>query len=60
MIARLIREKLVDYFAMDIKHTWGKYPSLVGVPFEKEKYEKSIELIIDEVKDYEFRSTVIE
>ncbi|NRH20849.1 anaerobic ribonucleoside-triphosphate reductase activating protein [Candidatus Gracilibacteria bacterium] len=60
MIARLIRENLVDYFAMDIKHTWEGYPSLVGVSFEKEKYEKSIKLIINQAKDYEFRSTVIE
>ena len=60
MIARLIRENLVDYFAMDIKHTWDGYPSLVGAPIDQEKYIKSIDLIINQAKDYEFRSTVIE
>jgi hypothetical protein len=29
MIAELIRDNLVDYFAMDIKHTWEKYPELI-------------------------------
>jgi len=60
MIARLIRENLVDYFAMDIKHTWERYSSLVGVSVDQEKYIKSIDLIISQAKDYEFRSTVIE
>ncbi len=60
MIARLIRENLVDYFAMDIKHTWEWYSSLVGVSVDQEKYIKSIDLIISQAKDYEFRSTVIE
>lgn len=60
MIARLIDDNLVDYFAMDIKQTWDKYPFLVGVSFEKGKYEKSIELIINRARDYEFRSTIID
>ncbi len=29
MIAQLIDENLVDYFAMDIKHTWDNYEGLV-------------------------------
>jgi pyruvate formate lyase activating enzyme len=59
MIARLIDEDLVDYFAMDIKHTWSWYPTLVWANFEQSKYEKSIELIMNRAKDYEFRSTII-
>lgn len=59
MIRELIDEDLVDYFAMDIKHTWEKYPSLVGVPVDKETYKKSIALILERAKDYEFRSTII-
>ncbi len=60
MIARLLDEDLVDYFAMDIKHIWEKYPSLVGNSFDQEKYEKSIALILERAKDYEFRSTIID
>lgn len=60
MIARLIEENLVDYFAMDIKHTWDKYPSLVWVSIDPEKYKKTISLIMNSWKDYEFRSTIID
>ncbi len=59
MIAYLIEENLVDYFAMDIKHTWEWYPSLVWKPIDRKKYERSIELILKRAKDYEFRSTII-
>ncbi len=60
MIARLIDEDLVDYFAMDIKYTWEKYPTLVWSAIDQKKYEKSIELIMTRAKDYEFRSTIID
>ena len=60
MIARLIDEKLVDYFAMDIKHTWDKYENLVGKKIDRSVYETSIALILNRAKDYEFRSTIIE
>ena len=59
MIERLIDEDLVDYFAMDLKHTWEQYESIVCAPIEREKYEKSISLIQSRAKDYEFRSTII-
>ncbi len=60
MITRLIDEDLVDYFAMDIKHIWDKYPSLVWVSIDSEKYKKTISLIMNSGKDYEFRSTIID
>lgn len=60
MIAELIEENLVDYFAMDIKHTWDKYSSLVWVSIDPEKYKKTISLIMNSWKDYEFRSTIID
>ncbi len=59
MIARLIDENLVDYFAMDIKHTWEKYESLVGTPFDARKYQESVKIIQTQAKDYEFRTTII-
>lgn len=60
MLSELIDANLVDYFAMDIKHTWEKYPSLVWVQFDKTQYEKSISLIMNSWKEYEFRSTIID
>lgn len=60
MIARLIGEDHVDYFAMDIKYTWEKYSTLVWSSIDQKKYEKSIELIMSRAKDYEFRSTIID
>ncbi|MBP9779240.1 anaerobic ribonucleoside-triphosphate reductase activating protein [Candidatus Gracilibacteria bacterium] len=59
MIEHLIEENLVDYFAMDIKHTWSEYESIVCAPVERDKYERSISLIQSRSRDYEFRSTVI-
>ena len=59
MIEHLINENLVDYFAMDIKHTWDKYESIVCAPIEQAKYERSISLIQSRAQDYEFRSTII-
>jgi pyruvate formate lyase activating enzyme len=59
MIEHLIEENLVDYFAMDIKHTWNEYESIVCAPIERDKYERSILLIQSRAQDYEFRSTII-
>jgi len=50
---------LVDYFAMDIKAPYEKYSSVCGVSIDISKIKKSIELIINSGKDYEFRMTVI-
>lgn len=60
MLELLIRENLVDYIAMDIKHIWQEYPSLVGIQIDPVRYQKSIELIMNRAKDYEFRSTIID
>ncbi len=60
MITQLIDDDLVDYFAMDIKYTWDKYASLVWVSIDPEKYKKTISVIMNSWKDYEFRSTIID
>lgn len=60
MLDLLIKEDIVDYIAMDIKHTWKDYSALVGMSIDRAQYEKSIELIMSWAKDYEFRSTIIE
>ena len=63
MIEKLIDEKLVDMFAMDIKAGWSNYLKVAGASVEpvlwKEKVEKSIRLLISKAADYEFRTTCV-
>ncbi len=50
--------ELVDYVAMDIKTSLEKYKLLTDVENIEEKILKSIEIIMNKAKDYEFRTTV--
>lgn len=49
---------LVDFIAMDIKAGLSGYPELVGFT-QTDKIKKSIQLIMESGKEYEFRTTVI-
>ena len=61
MVKKLIDEELVDYFAMDIKNSPEKYASTCGIEsVDMGKIEESIKLIMNEAKDYEFRTTCID
>jgi len=61
VIKDLLENNLLDYIAMDIKNSFEKYPSTIGVDnYEKEKILQSIDLIINSKIDYEFRTTLIE
>lgn len=55
----LFQEKLLDYVAMDIKCDYENSQGLLGVPYEKQKYFQSIEMIKDSGIEYEFRTTLI-
>ncbi len=61
MIKRLLRKKLLDYIAMDIKTRLNpkKYSEAVGVKADIEKIKKSITIIKKSKIDYEFRTTCI-
>ena len=66
VIERLLKKKLVDYIAMDIKTrlddcgTSANYEIAAGMKkIEKAKIRKSIKLIMDSGVDYEFRTTVV-
>ena len=54
----LIDAKLIDYIAMDIKTSWGKYGTAAGVDIDITRLEHSINLIQQFGIDYEFRTTV--
>lgn len=66
MIERLNQEKLVDYWAMDIKAPLAKYQEAVGSPVDLLAIKRSIELIKKgrdvppgRLYPYEFRSTLV-
>ncbi|MCA9389274.1 MAG: anaerobic ribonucleoside-triphosphate reductase activating protein [Candidatus Magasanikbacteria bacterium] len=60
MIKELINEKLVDFIAMDLKHTWERYPDVIGLKQEKiiENCRATFELIQQSSIPHEFRTTV--
>jgi len=60
----LIRNKLIDYVAMDIKGPKEKYGLMTGLNDQwskimMEKIEKSINILKSNKVDYEFRTTVV-
>jgi len=63
MIEELIKRKLVDYVAMDVKAplTKEKHFGACGVNMENllEKIEKTIDLLLKAEVEYEFRTTVV-
>ena len=58
VIKKIIDEKLVDYFAMDIKAPFSMYNEVSGANVDIDRIKRSINLIRTQ-KDYEFRTTVI-
>jgi pyruvate formate lyase activating enzyme len=59
MLQDLLKRKLVDYIAMDIKAPFAKYKAATGGRADLAKVKKSIDLIKNSGVDYEFRTTVV-
>ncbi len=59
MIKELIKEKLIDYIAMDLKAPLDKYKETTGVEVDCDNIEKSVKIIISSGLPYEFRTTVV-
>jgi pyruvate formate lyase activating enzyme len=59
MLASLIKDKLLDYIAMDIKAPLEKYEQTVGVKLNLENLQKSVKMILSSPVAYEFRSTLV-
>jgi pyruvate formate lyase activating enzyme len=59
VLARLIRRKLVDYLAMDIKGPLARYGAIASAKVSTSRITKSIELILASGIDHEFRTTVV-
>lgn len=59
LLERAIKENLVQYIAMDIKHSMKKYHEAVGTSFHPKNIQKSIDLLKKGFIDYEFRTTAV-
>ena len=60
VLDELLKRKLVDYVAMDIKTSRENYKSVAGTEhLDMEKICRSVQMIMDRAPDYEFRTTVV-
>ena len=64
VLDNLIKNKLIDYVAMDVKGPREKYGLMTGLKNQwnkamMEKIEKSIDILKNSKIDYEFRTTVV-
>jgi pyruvate formate lyase activating enzyme len=55
----LIRKRLIDHVAMDVKTSFEKYPEAAGCPVRIEDINRSISLITESGLDYTFRTTAV-
>ena len=59
LLKSLIEERLIDYVAMDIKHSPDKYDSICGRKVNMDTIKESVSIIIDSGIDHEFRTTTV-
>jgi pyruvate formate lyase activating enzyme len=59
MLDKLIKAKLIDYLAMDLKAPLDKYKKTVGVDVNCNNIKKSVKIIMTSGLPYEFRTTVV-
>ena len=59
MLDDLIKQKLIDYVAMDIKLPKERYDQVFFAAIPVENIEKSIDILKTSGVDYEFRTTVV-
>ncbi|MFZ4632540.1 MAG: anaerobic ribonucleoside-triphosphate reductase activating protein [Patescibacteria group bacterium] len=59
MVTELIKEKLIDYIAMDLKAPLDKYEETTGVKLDYNNIKKSVKIITKSGLPYEFRTTVV-
>ena len=59
VLEKLLKEKLVDFVAMDIKSSLQNYEKATNCKVDLNRISKSAELIMKAAPDYEFRCTVL-
>jgi pyruvate formate lyase activating enzyme len=60
IIREIIQRRVVDYIAMDVKTSFGKYQKAIGVDFPIAKIKESVELIKNSGIQHQFRTTVVQ
>ncbi len=59
LLQKILKEKLVDYIAMDIKASLANYHKVTNIKADFNNIEQSIKAIMDSGLGYEFRTTVM-
>lgn len=60
LLTKIVKEGLVDYVAMDIKNSPERYGETIGIPgFDITDIRRSVEFLLGNSVEYEFRTTVI-
>lgn len=61
MLALMLAERLIDYVAMDLKHTWGRYARITSSISEVavKNCQQSFALIQESDVPHEFRTTLL-
>lgn len=57
----MIQDKILDYVAVDLKHSMHSYPDAVGLEQPPEfyySYQKLLQILLESKIDYEYRTTV--
>ncbi|MHB8139093.1 MAG: anaerobic ribonucleoside-triphosphate reductase activating protein [Smithellaceae bacterium] len=59
VLARLIKEKLLDFIALDIKAPGEEYKRVVNIPIDSAVIAECIQLVLKAKIPHEFRTTVV-
>ncbi|MCX6825604.1 MAG: anaerobic ribonucleoside-triphosphate reductase activating protein [candidate division SR1 bacterium] len=62
IVERMIQDKILDYVAVDLKHSLHVYEQAIGVHQEPEfynSYQKLLQILLESKIDFEYRTTVI-
>ncbi len=61
IVERMIQDKILDYVAVDLKHSLHIYDQAIGVQEQPEffnSYQKLLQTLLESKIDYEYRTTV--
>ena len=59
-LRQAVEEKLLDYVAMDIKNSPGKYAATAGLPAMPDGVKESAAFLLGGTQPFEFRTTVVD
>lgn len=59
MLKQIIKDKLVDFIAMDVKNVFEKYESTTNSKISSDVIKESIKMVIRSGLEHEFRTTVL-